>query len=244
MFSKDLTLRMLIYTTISAAGYKGERKKMDEEIHETGEQLEAAAPVDEGNEEHVDQRQVPLDALEQERAQRQHLQEELRMLKDNMQLLQQSYQQPKQEQKNEFDNLQDDDVLTVGEAKKFISSMNKQYQTSLQELKISQKHPDYTEVVTKYLPDVIKQNPGLAQSLQQTQDYELAYYLAKNSDAYKRSNRKKKVNEDAERIVQNANRSGAVASVGQNSPISEAKRWRDMSDDEFRQQVSHNLGYY
>ena len=215
-----------------------------EETQYSGEQTEAAAPVsDEGSEHNEAQRQVPLDALEAERAQRQSLQEELRMIKDNMQLMQQQFAQPVQQQKNDFDSLQEDDVLTVGEAKKFISQMNKQYQTSLDEIKISQRHPDYSEVVTKYLPEVIKQNPGLANTLKQTQDYELAYYLAKNSDAYKKTNRKVKVNEDAERIVQNSSRAGSLSSLGQNTPISEARRWKDMSDDEFRQKVSQNMGY-
>jgi hypothetical protein len=50
-------------------------------IDVTGAQVEAAAPVDNNQDEHADQapRQVPLAALESERAQRQSLQDELRM---------------------------------------------------------------------------------------------------------------------------------------------------------------------
>jgi hypothetical protein len=186
-------------------------------------------------------RQVPLDALEAERSKRQDLQEELRMMKEHMALMQAL---PAQKPKSELDHLQDEDVLTVGEAKKFINQLNSQYKMSLDEIKISQRHSDYDEVVRKYLPEVLKQNPSLKGTLQQSQDFELAYYLAKNSDAYQKANKRTKINSDAEKIVQNSSKSGSLSSVGQNSPISEARRWKDMSDDDFRKEASKHMGYY
>ena len=72
----------------------------------------------------------------------------------------------------------------------------------------------------------------------------VAYYLAKNSSSYISENKSAKKNADAERIVKNAGKAGSLSSVGQSSPISEAKRYKDMSDDEFRNTVSQNLGYY
>lgn len=223
----------------------------------TGEQIsDAADPVanDESGtlnavaEEHVgshqESKQVPLDALQAERAERQKLQDEVKMMKEYMSLIQsrQSSNQPKQQ--DEFDGLSDEDVLTVGEAKKFISKLDSQYKMNIQELKMTQKYPDYQEVVTQYLPEVLKQNPGLRDSLIKTQDYELAYYLAKNSDSYKGATKKAKKSADAERIVQNANRAGSLSSVGQTSPISEAKRYKNMSDEEFKREMAKNLGYF
>ena len=164
------------------------------------------------------------------------------MLKEHLALMQSNQQQsPK---KDEFDGLSDDDVLTVGEFKKALQSKEQQYQMSLQELRMTQKHPDYEQIVTQYLPEVLKQNPGLRQTLEKTQDYELAYYLAKNSDAYKEANKRAKKNADAERIVQNANRAGSLSSVGQTSPISQAKRYKDMSDADFKREMQKNLGYF
>src|SRR5690606_40886134 len=81
-------------------------------------------------------------------------------------------------------------------------------------------------------------------TLARTQDYELAYYLAKNSDSYKQAVKSEKKNADAERIVQNANKAGSLSSVGQTSPINQAKRYKEMSDAEFMQHVQKNLGYY
>lgn len=225
---------------------------MSEEPQVTGDQIgDAAGPVDNAIAENdqagaVQQdRQVPLDALQAERAERQRLQDELRMIKDNVALMMSNQQQQQRPQpKDDFDGLGDDDVLTVGEFKKALSKKERQYNMSLEEVRMTQKHPDYQEVITQYLPEVLKTNPGLQNTLQQTNDYELAYYLAKNSDAYKSSNKRAARNADAERIVQNANKSGALSSVGQTSPINEAKRYRDMSDQDFKAQVQKNLGYF
>lgn len=224
---------------------------MSEEPNDTGDQYsEAAAQVEADNlvsdmaDESVGQ-QVPLNALQAERAERQRLQDEMRMMKEHMSLIQaQQYQQQQPQQKDELDSLSDDDVLTVGEAKKFMSRMDGQYKSNIQELKMTQKYPDYQQIVTKYLPDVLKQNPSLTSTLQQSQDYELAYYLARNSDSYKKDHKKVKKNADAERIVQNANRAGSLSSVGHTSPINNAKQYKEMTDSDFREQVQKNLGYF
>lgn len=223
---------------------------MSEEVTVSGEiNSEAAAPVDAVQSESQDsgsqQGNVPLEALQAERAQRQGLQEELRVIKDHIALMQsQQSQQQQKPQQDEMDSLSDDDVLTVGEAKKYLSKMNQQHQMSIQELKMVQKHPDYQDVVTKYLPEVLKQNPGLRKTLQESQDFELAYYLAKQSDTFKTDSKKSKKNADAERIVQNAQQAGSLGSTGSPSPINQARRYKDMSDDEFRATVNKNLGAF
>lgn len=227
---------------------------MENEPQVTGEQQgDAAGPVDEAGMENAtagsehEGQQVPLSALQAERSDRQRLQDELGVIKENMQLMMsqlQQQQQPRQEPKDEFSGLSDDDVLTVGEFKKALSQKERQYEMSLEELKMTQRHPDYEQVVTQYLPEVLKNNPGLRRTLQQTNDYELAYVLAKNSDGYRSANKKTKVNEDAQRIIENSQKSGSLSSVGHTSPISEAKRYRDMSDAEFRAMAQKNLGHF
>lgn len=224
---------------------------MSEEPQTTGDQIsEAAAPVvTESTESYSggeqEARQVPLDALQAERSERQKLQDELSMMKDHMSLMQANQrQQPAPAPKDDFDGMTDDEVLTVGEFKKALNREKKQYQMSIQELRMTQMHPDYQETVSKYLPDVLKQNPGLRNTLENSQDFELAYYLARNSDSYKKSHRSEKKNADAERIVQNSQRSGSLSSVGQTSPINDAKQYKSMSDKDFAKTVQKNLGYY
>lgn len=224
---------------------------MGEEIQENSgaENAEAAASVaneqlesqNEQQKEKQDQT-VPLSALQSERAQRQQLQDELKIIKDHLSLVQanQAQQAPKKEQ-DEFGDLSDDDVVTVKELKQALARKEKQVNITLQEVKMTQKHPDYQEIVTKYLPEVIKNNPAIAESLRKTQDYDLAYYLAKSSDAYKKEHKRAKKSADAERIVQNANRAGSLSSVGGTSPINEAKRYKEMSDADFTREMNKNL---
>lgn len=210
----------------------------------TGEQhSEAAAPVEAVQETQEQAQQVPLDALQQERAQRQQLQEEVRVLKDHFALMQAQSQRQQQPKQDEFNGLTDDDVLTVGEFKKALSQKERQYQMSLEELKMAQKHSDYQEVITQYLPEVLKSNPALRRSLEQSQDYELAYYLAKNSEGYKASKKEAKKSEEAKRILENTQRPGSLSAVGKAAPQSSTKNWKQMSDAEFMQQVQRNLGY-
>ena len=214
----------------------------------SGDNLEAAAPVEtevlETTTAVEPERQVPLDALQAERSERQKLQDEVRMLKDHMQIMQANNARPPEKPKDDFDGLADDDVLTVGEFKKAISKKEQLYQANIQELRMTQKHPDYADVVTKYLPEIIKQNPSLGQTLQRGQDFDLAYYLAKNSDAYKADHKRVKKHADAERIVQNAGRTGSLSSMGSTSPISQAKQYATMSDADFKKLVNKNMGSF
>jgi len=216
----------------------------------SGEFVEAAAPVEPTeteipyDHEPPPERQVPVEALQAERNQRQELQEELKLIKDHLSLMQSQRESQAPKRQEEFDGMSDDDVLTVGEFKKALTTREKQYQMGMEELRVSQQHPDYHEVVTNYLPEVLKSNPGLQRTLETTQDYGLAYHLAKNSDGYRARNKTTKRNADAERIVQNAQQPGSLSAVGQSTNMSEAKRWKSMSDDEFRAAVNKNLGYY
>ena len=224
---------------------------MTEENNVSGDQnLEAAVPPSDetiqdqtelvGMEGAQQEQNVPLSALQSERSKRQSVEDDLRMIKDHLALNQVRQSQPPP--KNEFEGLEDGDVMTVGEFKKLSGSMANQFKMTIEELKMAQKNPDYQEVITKYLPDVLKQNPGLQSTLQKTQDYELAYYLAKNSDSYRSENKRSKKSADAQRIVENANRAGSLSSTGSTSPISQAKRYKDMSDEDFKQAVARNLG--
>lgn len=220
---------------------------MSEELHVSGESiLEAAAPIeiaaaDSPNMSVEEEHTVPLSALQQERAQRQELQDELRTIKDHLSLLQANQTRPTE--KDELDGLSDSDIMTVGEFKKVAAKFNQQFQMNVEELRMTQKYPNYQEVVTKHLPEVLKTNPGLQRSLQQTQDYELAYYLAKNSDSYKSQKKTTQRSADAERIIKNAQQSGSLSAIGGASTMNAAKRYKDMSDEEFRKEANKNLGY-
>lgn len=221
---------------------------MEQEIAQTGEEVvDAAGPVDSVNEtsmasEDTRHDQVPVSALQAERQQRQALQEKLRLLEDHVALIQANQQGSKADP---ADDLSDDDVLTVGEAKRFMNEMQSRYQTGIDELRISQKYSDYNQVVKDYLPKVIEKNPALKATLQNDPNrYELAYYLAKNSDEYRSSKSQVKKSADAERIVQNAQRAGSLSAVGSTTPQGKPSGFRNMSDDEFMKLANRNRGAF
>lgn len=208
--------------------------------------LEAAAPaVDETNSTQAEhdktEQMVPVAALQAERQARQQLQEEMRAIRENMALLAQQ-SRPK-EPPPEEEVWEDDDVLTVRQFKKALQPA----QVALAEMQMYRKYPDYEEVITKHLPEVIQKQPGLRQTLLNTQDYELAYYLAKNSDSYRGSKQESqpaaqaKPHPDAERIVANAEHPGSLSSVAKSSTINDTKKWSQMSDDEFRKIANRHL---
>lgn len=224
---------------------------MSEDQPDPGDQIEEAAalppeveqtPVEAGQQ--VEEERVPLSALQAERAERQKVKDELKQMREYMSLMARQQAKPEKAPEDEFSKYSEDDVITYGDLQKLLGKKEQQYQMSIKELKMTQKYPDYEQVVTKYLPEVLNQQPGLRSSLEQTQDYELAYYLARNSDAYKSENRKAKKSADAERLVQNANKAGSLSSVGQTAPISAAKRYKTMSDADFKKEMNKNLGYY
>lgn len=217
-----------------------------DELLQTGALAEAAAqpdlqsqPVMETQQENM----VPVAALQAERRERQQLQENVKLLQDHLALLQanQGKQQGKQD---EFDNLSDQDVLTVGEAKKFISNFQREQQMAVQELKIAQQYPDYNEVVRKYLPNVLKEDPELKDVIMSAPDpYKTAYYLAKRSDSYLQEQRNANRSPEAKQAVANLQRPGNLSSVGQTVPSSQVSPWKQMSDADFMKQVNRNLGY-
>jgi hypothetical protein len=213
-----------------------------EEVNQSGEELEAAAPA---NETYSDanageqEKQVPLSALQAERAERQRMQEEMKYIKDHMSLLQANQSRPQAPKEEE---LSDDDILTVGEAKKYISRIDNNYRASLEELKMASKHPDYREVIENYLPEVLKANPSLRSRLQENSDYELAYHLAKTSDSYRNSKREEKKSSVATKILDNASKPGNLSSTGSSTPVGMVKSYSNMSDGEFRALMNKNMG--
>lgn len=222
---------------------------MSEEANYSGDkQQEAAAPTsnsvnevstsnDYGND------QVPLSALQEERSKRQQMAEELQMMKDHLSLLEQRTKVPQEKPKDIWDSLPDDDIPTWGEFKKVMSQKERQLQASYEELRVAQKYPDYQEVITKYLPNVLKENPRWAKVLESNPDYELAYDLAKKSDHYRAEHKKAQKNADAEKVIQNSTQAGSLSSMGTNTPINAAKRYREMTDEDFRREVNRNMGY-
>lgn len=206
---------------------------LSEAAAQSVEQISEAAPP----QEHT----VPLSALQAERQQRQQLQEQLRMMQDHVELLRVNAMQQKAPQPE--DNLSDEDVLTVGQAKKFVSQLNQQHKAEVEELKMATQYPDYAETVKKYLPEVIKENPELRDVIMAAPNpFKTAYILAKKSDTYLKDRGVQK-SPEAQKIVQQQQRAGSLSSTGSATPASAVGSWKNMSDKDFMNHVSKHLGY-
>lgn len=221
---------------------------MSEDQHVSGEQVSSAADsvavaTNDSAGSQQQEQYVPLSALQQERAQRQQQQEELRMIKDHLALLQSNQMRQQAQAQDEKGKMSKDDVITYGDLEQVLERKERQFKMTIEEMRMVQQYPDYQEVVTKYLPEVLKNNPALRHTLEQSQDFNLAYYLAKNSESYKSSAKTQQRNADAERIVKNANQSGSLSAIGGTSPINNAKRYKEMSDADFKKEMAKNLGY-
>lgn len=216
---------------------------------ESGENVSVAAEpeavVQEQSRAEVQSEMVPVTALQAERQQRQQLQEQNKLLQDHMALMQANSPQQSASKQDEMDGMSDDDVLTVGEAKKFLGKIQQNYQTSVEELRVQQKYTDYNDVVSKYLPEVVQNNPALKNTLQNDPNrYELAYYLAKNSDSYRGAKKEAKKSTEAQRIMDNGQRAGSLSAVGSTSPQSQVSNVRNMSDSDFMKMANKNLGRF
>lgn len=212
-----------------------------EDLGYTGEEVEAAAP--ETSEESTQEAQmVPVDALQAERTARQQLQEELKVLRDHMTLMQSNQQQYRQPEPENSED--DEDVLTKGEAKKALKEFRRQSELEIAELRMAQKHSDYFDVINKYLPQVLKEDPSLRKSLEQTQDVSLAYHLAKNSEAYRNDHQQQKRSKVAEKIVENAQQPGNLSQLGQSAPVNSKPNWSSMTDEEFAKYAAKNINTY
>jgi len=218
-----------------------------EEHTNTGVIAEAAVQSDGSQQQSMEQTQeqvVPLSALQAERRERQQLQENVKLMQDHMALLQANNQKT-QDKPSEFSGMSDNDVLTVGEAKKFMQQFTRQQELAVEELRMSQSNKDYDEVVRTYLPEVLKQDPDLKDVIMNAPNpYKAAYHLAKRSDSYLKHKSNESRSPEAKQAVQNLNRPGNLSSVGSTSASSQASGFKTMSDKDFKALADKNRGYY
>lgn len=220
---------------------------MESPVEESGAVAVAAEPDNVGQTQSIaepSEEMVPLSALQAERRSRQQYQEQNKLFQDHMALLK-SNQAPPEPKQEDMVGLADEDVLTVGEAKKLLGAVNKNYQSSVEELRVQQKYSDYNDVVTQYLPDVVAKNPSLKSTLENDPNrYELAYYLAKQSDSYREKTHETKKSTDAKRIIENGQRAGTLSAVGSAASQSNVGNYKAMSDSDFIAMANKNLGRF
>lgn len=175
---------------------------------------------------------------------------QLRAYQDQFQLMQAQSQQATA--KEEQISLSDDDLPSWGVIKKSAEPLQKEIQnlkSEINELRrqakgldadsVQRKYSDFDDVVKTYLPKYISRNPQVADYLRTSQDYEAAYRLAKSLQAEEGGS--SKLQETVSRASKNEEAIGSLSSVGHSAPISQARRWRDMTAEDFMREANKNL---
>lgn len=149
--------------------------------------------------------------------------EVLRLQKQRIEDLEARLAGPKPvEEPDEFDKLDQDDMLTVGKARKLAENLvtkkttqiEQRLQSYIQQQTIAQdeqrmrsKHDDFDYVLENYAIPMIKNDPALAYKVQNSKNpAETAYRLAKISDEYEESQMKQQTSPKAEKILKNSSR--------------------------------------
>lgn len=157
--------------------------------------------------------------------------------------------------KSEFDDLQDDDFITVAKYRRIQEQQKHQlreqeeaYRLKLSEMETRVKNPDYDEVMERYSIPLIKENKNFARAFQAAEDkaafaYELGRMMR---DAQVREEqpiqRQMSPQQKADRILQNASKPGTLSSARGGQPsLSKAEYYAKMSDAEFNKMVAENL---
>lgn len=137
----------------------------------------------------------------------------------------------KQEEPDEFANLDPEEYITAGKAKalaeklaskqaekaakQYIEQYARQQNVDRDETRMRSKHEDYDYVVKNYVLPMIENDPALAYKIQQSKNpAETAYKLGKISDEYTEDAQSKQGAEKAEKILKNSSRPVSSSATG------------------------------
>jgi hypothetical protein len=176
------------------------------------------------------ERQVPLAALEAERRKRQEAEAEKRVYEQHLAQI----SQPQQQQEEDGD-----DWVTKKEYRQTMDQeMAKRDQKIIEEAFVQAKPEAYKEV-NDYLPELIKQKPWVKDVVENAPNrWQRAHELV--SDLYHKPEPQKK-SQDAQRIVENAQKPGSPTNVGKSATMSKVDYMRSIRGtadwDQYRAKV-------
>ncbi len=150
----------------------------------------------------------------------QEIKEEIKLMRDHMDLMARNLQKPPEQSDDYRDPVE---VLQQEVAKQRVQ---------IQEERVNRKYNDYEEVITKYLPLAIKDNPQLMNELRST-DFETAYFVAKSSKAYIKDKAFAPKTKEAQKIVENSETIGSISGIGSATAGDATPNFAKMDDEEF-----------
>lgn len=183
-----------------------------EEVVQTADAGQEQAPEPE--------KQVPLSALEAERRKRQEAEQQAQWLYQQMQAAQATYKTPEpQEEEDEYTRELD---------QRFTSKVEKKLQ-SFAEQQFVESRPEAVNLIQEHLPQILKQKPWLAQTIQSAPNrYARALEIVNDY-----APRNTPPPDSRRRIEENAQKPGSPQGVGKTSQISKLEMLSKMSPQEF-----------
>lgn len=156
-----------------------------------------------------------------------------------MQLMQQEQTRP---QSDVRPSLKEDDLLTYGEYQKLQASFEREkseLKSKLDEIEMRARHSDYNEVIQKYLPEVLQDDPDLAYAIKDNPRMQkLAYRLAQSSPKYHQERLVKQNASAVDRIVENSTRAQPANARKNITVQDEEARMMNMSDEDLWKQFN------
>ena len=203
-----------------------------------------------------DQKTVPLAALEDERGKRQALEEKVRTLEENVALYRANLPGPDSrrepeppKEKDLLEGVDEDDVMTVGEMKKILKKQAESFTKEkeefgqkvggfISEVQMIVGNPDYKDVISKNLPNVLKAKPALAAAIKSSQNpYLLAYELGKLDPSYKAKETGDRIDKDAQKIIDNLEKP-QLGKGGGGGGLDKVDAYAKLTDDQLEERIS------
>lgn len=151
----------------------------------------------------------------------------------------------------EFEGLENNDVITVGDLKKIMGGQEQRYGGIVTELEFKTQHSDFDATIQSYLPELVKGRPDLTKALRTSGNPALlAYELVTHSPKYIKDLAEGKLEgaedaatkaarEKADKITANAGKPGAASGApGGGAGESGVNYVLNMSDDDLEAHIA------
>lgn len=189
--------------------------------------------------------QVPVHVLQKYREEMRQLKEHNKMLADQHDLMK-SYLSNQQTPQREPE-INEDEPLTMAQAKQVLDQRDRTYRLEMQELKAAHQFPDYKKTVDTYLGAALKEDPDLRDEInmmiQSGKDAaRYVYKRCKASQSYQEAEKKTRHSKAAENVSKHADHPPSLAQMGKGVQSSGADYIRNMSQDDFKKLVARNSG--
>ena len=188
---------------------------------------------------------VPVSVVQSIREEMSQVKDQLQVAQDQIRLYQANAETRQAEgegagKKGEvLTDMEDDDVITVADAKKLVAQVEAKVDKVLGEVTLSSQKSDYAEVIQNHLPVVLRANPALIDAISTSKNpHLLAYEIGKQDPEYVKKVAEKGQSEAARKAEENANKPGSASQAGGGGGgLTKADQFEKMSDDDLEKHI-------